>query len=167
MRAALMAPERVNGLVLMSTQPAVDSAPLLDAYREMRDTWKQIGPVQPLLEGLATAILGPRDAPGIDSHWNKWLPKWKELTGESIYHAMNNLLERDEITPRLAEIVCPVLVTHGANDSAIPVSVGENLSRMLPNCLDFVVAPGAHAVNLTHAHVINPSLKRFLDTVCV
>lgn len=163
LRAALMNPKRVKALVLMSTQSAVD--PQKEGYREMRDTWNQVGPVQPLMEGLATAILGPKDAAGIDVHWNTWLPKWRQIPADAIFHAMNNLLDRDEITHRLHEIVCPALVTHGADDSAIPASIGEELSRKLSNCHGFVVAPGAHTVNMTHAHVINPPLKNFLEAI--
>lgn len=163
LRAALSSPHRVKGLVLMSTRSEVDEEPAKAAYREIRDIWQNRGPLDPLLEGLATAILGPRDAPGMDTHWGKWLPEWKKISGEAIFHAMNNLLERDEISPRLKEITCPALVTHGSEDSAIPANIGEKLSRDLSHCKDFVVAPGAHAVNLTHPEIINRSLAKFLS----
>lgn len=162
LRAALAAPERVSGLVLMSTQASTDPEPLKAAFREMRDTWHQAGPIQPLMEGLATAILGPIHEPEIETHWNHWLPKWKEIPGSNIFHAMNNLLDRDEISHRLHEIQCPALITHGEHDSAIPSSVGEELSKKLPNCRMFVTSPGSHAVNLTHPHHINPAMKAFL-----
>lgn len=163
LRAALTSPERVQALVLLSTQSTVDPEPLRAAYREMRDTWKQAGPIPPLLEGLATAILGSKQTSGMEDHWNKWLPKWKQISGEAIFHAMNNLLDRDEITHLLQEITCPAFVTHGADDSAIPEALGKDLSIKLPNCRGFVVSSGAHAVNLTHPEVINPPLKKFLD----
>lgn len=166
LRAALTCPERVKGLVLMSTQPTADPEPLKAGYREMRDTWQQLGPIPPLMEGLATAILGPREAIGLEAHWNKWLPKWKQIPGEAIFHAMNNLLDRDEITHRLQDIVCPVLITHGAEDNAIPATIGEELSKKLTNCRGFVLSPGAHAVNMTHPGMINPSVEKFLDELC-
>ena len=78
---------------------------------------------------------------------------------------MNSLIDRDEITHRLKEITCPALVTHGTDDTAIPVALGEDLSKELPNCKGFVIAPGAHAPNLTHPHIINPPLIRFLEEV--
>lgn len=165
LRTALVAPERVNALVLMSTKAAADPEPMKAAFRDMRDTWHQAGPVTPLLEGLATAILGPMNEPEIEKHWNHWLPKWKKISGDAIFHAMNNLLDRDEISHRLHEISCPVLITHGENDTAIPVSVAEDLRKKLPHCLEVVISPGSHAVNMTHAHNINPSLKRFLKSL--
>jgi 3-oxoadipate enol-lactonase len=165
LRAALTSPKRVKALVLMSTRSGVDEEAAKAGYRQMRDTWRQMGPIDPMLEGLATAILGPKQAPGMDAHWNNWLPKWKQIPGDNVYHAMNNLLDRDDITHRLGEITCPVLVTHGTEDSAIPVSLGDALKHDLPNCKDFVTAPGAHAVNLTHSDFINPPLIRFLESL--
>jgi pimeloyl-ACP methyl ester carboxylesterase len=165
LRAALVAPHRVNALVLMSTRSEVDEKSLQNAYREMRDTWHQMGPIPPLVEGIATALLGPRENPEIEKHWQHWLPKWQKVPGHNIFHAMNNLLERDEIEHRLKEITCPAMVIHGSEDSAIPPAVGEVLSKKLINCKDFVVAPGAHAVNLTNATIINPPLIRFIKDI--
>lgn len=163
LRAAITSPKRVKALILMSTQSSVDSEHLKAGYREMRDTWKQAGPISPLLEGLATAILGSNQTSDMENHWNKWLPKWKQISGEAIFHAMNNLLERDEITHRLQDIRCPAFITHGMDDNAIPEALGKELSVKLRNCQGFVVSPGAHAVNLTHPEIINPPLKKFLD----
>lgn len=165
LRAALLSPERVKALVLMSTRSGVDEEPVKAAYREMRDTWRQFGPITLLMEGLATGILGSRELPGMKVHWDRWLPRWKEISGEAIFHVMNNLLDRDEMSHRLKEIVCPALVTHGSEDAAMPVRLGEALSKELSNCRGFVVAPGAHAVNLTHSEIINPRLMKFLDEV--
>lgn len=165
LRAALKSPERVQGLFLMSTCSEVDPEPGKAAYRGLRDAWREMGPVDFLTESLATAILGPKQAPGMSAHWDHWLPKWRRIPGENIFHAMNNLLERDEITHRLNEITCPSFVTHGAEDTAIPVAAGESLSQRLPNCKGFVVSSGAHAPNLTHPEVINPPLIRFLEGV--
>jgi pimeloyl-ACP methyl ester carboxylesterase len=163
LRAALTSPERVKGLVLMSTRSSIDPEPMQAVFREMRDTWHQHGPVTPLLEGLATAILGPIQEQGMEDHWNHWLPQWKQISGDAIYHAMNNLLERDEITHRLAEITCPVFVTHGDHDSTVPPILGEELSKQLPGCRGFATFPGCHAVNMTHSKMLNPPLKKFLS----
>ena len=165
LRAALTSPERVKGLLLMSTKSGVDPQPLQDAFREMRNTWKQFGPVAPMMEGLATAILGPIQDPGMQAYWDHWLPKWRQYSGEAIFHAMNNLLDRDDITHRLHEITCPALITHGDNDSAIPSALGNELSHRLPNCRGFIVAHGAHAVNMTNPEAINPPLKEFLEDI--
>lgn len=162
LRMAIRYPERVRALVLMSTQAGVDDESKKPIYFQTRDTWKEMGPIQPLLEGLATALIGPREKN--EQHWEKWLPRWKEISGDRIYHAMNNLLNRDDITSELSKILCPALVTHGTEDYGMPMELGVQLSKNLPGCKGFVPVPGAaHTANLTHAQIIQPRLEEFLE----
>src|SRR6185437_5013214 len=124
LRLALSHPERVSALVLMSTRAGNDDEETKTQYRNMRDTWKNVGPVEPLIEGLATALLGPKQSLTMASHWGNWLPKWKARTGDEIFHAMNNLIDRDDITKEVPKITVPALVTHGSGDVGIPLSCG-------------------------------------------
>ena len=164
LRLALRHPDRVKSLVLMSTWSGIDDEPTKIQYRQMRDIWKNLGPIDPLLEGLATVLLGPKEAPGMLEHWAKWLPKWKSYSGEAIFHATNNLLDRDDITPQVSQIGHPALVTHGDADVGMPMILGEQLSQRLKGCKDFVRVPGAaHAANFTHPAVINEALLKFLN----
>ncbi len=162
LRAALVAPQRVRALVLMSTCATVDNAEAQQSYRETRDLWQQHdGPPAPVLEGMMTAIIGPQEAH--PEHWQDWTPRWQETGGEQIFHAMNNLLDRDDIGTRLSEIQCPVLVTHGEADFGIPIELGEALDRDLPGSVGLVRVRGAaHAANMTHPEGLNPAVRDFL-----
>lgn len=161
LRTALTYPDRVQALVLMSTRSGTDEDEVKAIYRDMRDTWQAVGPVDPLIEGLLTGIIGPKEAHA--DLWAEWTPRWKSRSKEQIFHAMNNLLDRDNIDHRLGEITAPVLVTHGEEDGGIPIALGEALHRDLPNSQGLVRVPGAaHAANLTHPHVVNPPLLAFL-----
>lgn len=162
LRLALRHPERVKALVLMSTGAAIDPEEGKAGYRQMRDTWRTAGPVPPIVEGLMTAIIGPAEATG--ELWQVWRPRWEARTGEQIFHSMNNLLDRDDITDaQLAQITIPVLITHGEEDSGVPIALGEALDRALPNSKGLVRVPGAaHVANLTHPEAINPALRAFL-----
>ena len=160
LRVALRHPDRVRALVLMSTRSGVDEQEARAGYSELRDTWVAHGPIDPLLEGLATALLGPRDR--VAEAWDTWIPRWKRHSKEQLDHAMNNLLDRDDIDPRLSEITCPALVTHGTDDS-MPMALGEKLAKDLVNCQGFVAIPGgAHAASMTHPEVIAGPLADFL-----
>src|ERR1039457_2529062 len=44
LRAALLAPQRVRALVLIDTQAGVEDPERLPAYRQMQQTWLQVGP---------------------------------------------------------------------------------------------------------------------------
>lgn len=163
LRIALRYPERVKALVLMSTRSAADEEEVKGQYDGMRDTWTSVGPVPPLVEGVMTLIIGPK-AETADL-WAVWTPKWQARTGEQMFHAMNNLLYRDDLTDaQVGQITVPALVTHGDADIGVPIVLGEQLVQALPNCKGFVRIPGAaHAANLTHPQVINPPLLAFLQ----
>lgn len=166
LRLALTHPERVRALVLMSTQSGVDDQATIAQYQQMRDTWVENGPVQPLIEGFATVLLGPKTTPGMDAIWNQWLPKWRTLSKNAIFHGMNNLLMRDDITSVVSSIKKPALVTHGDADIGLPISLGKALSDRLPDSKKFVTVKGAaHAANFTQPHVINESLIDFLEFI--
>jgi 3-oxoadipate enol-lactonase len=165
LRLALRHGERVKALVLIGTRSGIDPAEVQAAYREVRDVWRSAGPIPPLVEGLLTAIIGPQaETSGL---WEVWRPKWEALSGEQIFHAMNNLLDRDDIDDaQLAQIQAPALIIHGEEDSGVPIALGEALHKALPNSKGLVRVRGAaHAVNLTHPEIVNPALLAFLDRV--
>lgn len=162
-RLALDHDERVKALVLMSTQAGVESEEEKPMYRGARDAWVAHGPVDELINNFATMLLGPKDAPGMAAHWDEWIPKWKQYSGNAIFHAMNNLIDRDDISGKVGGIMQPALVTHGDADSGMPMDRGEHLSGNLGNCKRFVAVPGAaHAANYTHPQLINAAMLEFM-----
>ncbi|MEZ4299646.1 MAG: alpha/beta hydrolase [Polyangiaceae bacterium] len=157
MRAALRAPERVAGLILISTQAGTDGPEILVGYRQMLETWASVGPVQPLLESIATIILGTDRA-----HWEPWMTDWRARPNDALIHPAGCLLDRDDITSRVAEIRCPAIVFHGTADQAISMSRAEQLASLLPDCRGMVKVEGAaHAANLTHPEQVNPAFVDF------
>jgi len=157
LRAALLAPARVKGLVLISTQAGVDSEEALKGYRQMLDQWTTLGPIDPLVEAIAGMILGGRE------HWEPWTSRWKAIPKERAREAGNCLLGRDDITARLGEITCPAIVFHGDADVAISMERAQMLHDGLPGRTRLVQVKGAaHAANLTHADQVNGPLLEFL-----
>lgn len=164
LRMALVSKERVRALVLMSTWAGVDDEAVKSQFRQLRDTWEKMGPLEPMLEGSATILLGPKLEPKMESIWNSWLPKWRSYSGNAIVHAINNLVDRDDISHRLSEIQQPALVTHGDADVGMPIELGRKLCESLPNCQGFVTIPkAAHAANYTHPESLTAPLLDFLS----
>lgn len=158
LRAALTAPERILGLVLIDTQAAAEHAEKRAAYRQMLDTWASVGAVDELAQIIATIIID-------DEHENpRWIAKWKARPPQAIVEPGRCLLERDDISHRLGEIRCPAIVIHGTRDTAIGMDSAQALADGLPGCEGVVVIEGAaHAANLTHPEQVNPPLRRFLQ----
>jgi 3-oxoadipate enol-lactonase len=158
LRAALLAPERVRALVLIDTQAGPEDPERLPEYRQMQQTWLQVGPVDELANAIADLIISD---PALN---RRWIEKWRELDRDlSMKEPGDCLLGRDDITDRLGEISCPAIVFHGTADRSIEMARAEALRAGLPGCRELVRVEGAaHAANLTHPDQVNGPLLEFL-----
>jgi 3-oxoadipate enol-lactonase len=158
LRAALSSPERVRALVLIDTQAGPEDPAVVPLYDGMTASWAADGPSQDTLDFAAAAILGP----GADEQ--AWKDHWAAMPKHRSTQIMYPLVTRDDVTDRLGEITCPVLVVHGDADASIPVEKAQALVDGLSGALPLVLVPGAgHSANLTHPDVVNPPLRAFLD----
>jgi 3-oxoadipate enol-lactonase len=158
LRAALLAPERVRGLVLLDTQAGQEDPAAVAGYEQIEATWLEHGPA-PVQEIVASIILGP-------GGWDSWFAKWAALDTDGLTHAFRCLMDRDDITGRLGEITCPALVVHGTSDAAIAMSRAEELRDGLGGPAQLVqIEGGPHAANLTHPDQVNPAVLAFLRSL--
>jgi len=160
LRAALLAPERVQALVLIDTQAGEEDPEVAPLYRSMTDAWAEQGPDQATLDFAAQVILGP----GTDHQ--PWKDLWTALPWHRAPQVMHTLLTREDVTHRLSEITCPALVVHGELDAAIPVHKAEELVAGLPNARPLVLVEGAgHAANLSFPEPVNAAIRSFLASL--
>lgn len=160
LRAALTAPQRVRGLVLIDTQAAAEHPDKRPAYQQLLATWAEHGPIDELARTIATIII---DEPVENA---RWIAKWQARPKALIVEPGRCLLERDDISERLREIRCPAIVIHGTRDSAIGMDRAQALADGLSGCDGVVAIDGAaHAANLTHPAQVNPPLLAFLRRV--
>jgi pimeloyl-ACP methyl ester carboxylesterase len=160
LRAALLAPERVRALVLIDTQSGTEDPERLPGYRQMQQTWLEVGPVDELAETIANLIIGD---PVLNE---RWIAKWQKLPRESMRATGDCLMDRDDITDRLGEISCPAIVFHGTADQSIEVEKADELCQALSGCTGVVRVEGApHAANLTHPDEVNGPLLDFLRSL--
>ena len=160
LRAALLAPQRVRALVLIDTQSGVEDPERLPEYRQMQQTWLELGPVDELAQTIANLIIG-------DPVLNEvWIAKWRQLPRQSLKAPGDCLFDRDDITDRVNEIECPAIVFHGTADQSIEIEKAEELCQNLPGCTGVVrVEGGPHASNLTHPEQVNGPLLEFLRSL--
>jgi pimeloyl-ACP methyl ester carboxylesterase len=160
LRAALLAPERVRALVLIDTDSGPEDPDRLPGYRQMQQTWLEVGPVDELTQAIADLIVGD---PVLNA---RWIAKWRRLPPENLRAPGDCLLDRDDVTDRLGEITCPAIVFHGTADVSIEIEKAEALCRSLAGCRGVVRVEGApHASNLTHPEQVNEPLLEFLRSV--
>jgi 3-oxoadipate enol-lactonase len=157
LRAALLAPDRVRGLILIDTQAPPEADDKVAEYRMLVDSWLENGYQQQLAEFVSGLIIGdPDEEP-------RWREKWARWDPERLRPASGALLDRQDISGRIAEIDAPTLLIHGENDPAIPLERCEELAEALPDATGPVVIEGAaHAPNLSHPTPVNASIRDFL-----
>lgn len=161
LRAALTAPERVIGLVLMDTQAGTEDPERLEGYNQLVDAWVAPGgPPQQVLDVVTGIIIGP-DFAGTP----EWQARWRTVGPDRMRRIYETLTTRDDIWSRLREIEAPALVIHGDQDASIELDIGRRLADELPNGELVVIPGGGHAANLTHPDEVNPPLRRFLEAL--
>ena len=155
LRAALLAPERARALVLIDTQAGQEDPAVAPSYEQMEEIWLAQGP-EPVQDIVASIILGPVDP-------QPWFAKWAGLDREKLTYSFRCLMDRDDITGRLAEIGCPALILHGTADAAIPMAKAEALRDGLGGPAELIaVDGGSHASNLSHPDQVNAAMLTFL-----
>lgn len=158
LRAALLHPDRVRALVLIDTQAPPEAPDKIAEYQVMIDTWVEHGYLDELASVVAGLIIGDQVIePAWKAKWQTWDPSRLRAAGGA-------LLDRDDISDRLEELAMPVLLVHGTQDVAIPVSRAHEICAALSDCRGVVeVEGGSHASNLTHPDVVNPAIRAFLE----
>ncbi len=160
LRAALLAPERIRGLILLDTQAGPEDAEVVPIYQGMIDAWVADGPSDELAEASAALILGD---PALTATWTA---VWKARPHESLRNPGQALVEREDIGDRLAGITAPALIVHGTADISISMDKAERLADGLVGCPGVVaIEGGTHAANMTHPDLVNAAILDFLTAL--
>jgi pimeloyl-ACP methyl ester carboxylesterase len=157
LRAALLAPERVNGLVFIDSQAGPEDPDKVQVYDAFARTWAEEGPTRDVAASVAGIILGEGPDP------EPWIEKWLERDPATVVEPYAALVGREDLHDRLAEIAAPALVIHGDQDIAIDLPKAEALCAGLPACEGVKVIEGAgHAANMARPDEVNAVLEDFL-----
>jgi len=160
LRAALTHSDRVAGIIMIDSESGAFSDEQIEGYGAMFSQWQVAGPLGELGETVAGMIIGDPDIS------KKWITKWEEHYREGMQEPVATLLFRDDITDRMGEISCPVLIIHGEEDQAIPMEAAEDLQSRLSDCRGLVRIPGAaHSPNMTHPKIVNDAIAAFLSEI--
>lgn len=163
LRAALAHPDRVAGIVLIDSAADNDDEETIAGYHGMLaaftgdddETWEAVA------AGVAGMILGTEELAA------EWIPKWRSRReGSEMMIAGETLLSRDDVTDRMPEIACPLLVIHGEADIAITPDRSQAVADAVQDSRGVVLIPGAaHAPNMSFPEPVNAALKSFLESL--
>lgn len=162
-RLALLHPERVKALVLMSTRKDILSEEFEANYSILRDQWGKTDDNSFFIQSLMSLLIGPKELFG--QYWERWHDQWEKFDHNHMYHTINALLSKKLLTDDdIRGIKIPVLSIHGQDDRGTPVVLADQLYALFPNGKGKVrIGGAAHAVSMTHADRIYEPLQAFLD----
>jgi 3-oxoadipate enol-lactonase len=165
MRAALLAPQRVRGLILIDSQAGTELEASRPGYEQLHQMWLDQGP-GPVQEIVAAIMLGPGQWDGWYAKWAGQYAQWAPDDLDQLTWPFRCLMDRDDLTGRLGEISCPALIVHGSEDAAIPLERAEQMRDGLAGPVTFTLIDGApHASNLADPGAVNAEIVAFLHTL--
>ncbi|WP_406236497.1 alpha/beta fold hydrolase [Nocardia sp. NBC_01009] len=156
LRTALIAPERVSALILISTEAHGPTPEQSTATQKFLDEWYDDSSRQDAVDQLAHWLIG-------DDEWYRsiWTKRWLVRDRRGIEVAAGCLLGRDSVLDRLPEISSPALVIH-ATDSGIARDRAQQLTQGLTGSTYVEIAGARLAVTMTHPEPVNHAIQQFL-----
>lgn len=155
--AAIAEPDRIASLTVSNGAHVGGSITGVAAWRRQLDA----GGSQGWSDAFMPGRFHPGAVPERDHAW--FAAQQARWPRESILEALAVLVGTD-LTPRLGEVRCPVLLLHPDGSPFIPVAVMAELASRLPDARLNVIGPARHGLPFSHAAQCAGLLRSFLDT---
>lgn len=167
--AALRAPKRVAGLVLLTATPrfvqATDWMPAMpEATLAQFHDGLSADPAGTLARFLALQVRGSDDARETLRTLRQALVGRPEPDPKALSLGLDVLREGD-LRGRLPDIRCPALWLFGTHDTLVPARVAERIEMLMPAATTQVIAGAAHAPHLSHPEQTGQAIRTFLDAL--
>ena len=163
-RIALLAPERVRGLVLFNT--TAESAAPLERAKNILLT-KMLGAraldtiVDRMLVSLQLSAETRRRTPELATELNRNVRSWNRRGVIRTVRAV--LVDRDSTLDALRYVKTPALIVSGKEDTILPSSHSRRIAEKLANARHVEVAGAAHLVPLEQPEAANKLILDFVE----
>lgn len=160
LRAALAAPDRVDGLILIDTQAHSEDVNKLAQYEAFLQVALADGTSEDLAAVVLTILFSATYAAKPES--DLWRKKMMAADVHAEHAIVRAVLDRDDVHDRLGELTKPAIVIHGVEDIAIEPERAEEVARVLG--VEYVPIAGAgHASPVEEPEPVTEAIRRFLD----
>ncbi|MEC9465930.1 MAG: alpha/beta hydrolase [Myxococcota bacterium] len=163
MRAALRAPDRVNGMVLLATDAKAESLLVKLERRVLAQVVRHIG-VLPVIVPVLRKMFGARAHKKQRALIKTWKQRFLAVHTDSMLESLQALLLRDDVSKKLRTVRVPTLIMHGTQDRAIKVSLAKNTKKHLGQQADLRILKGVgHLMTLEDPEEVNIQISYFLS----
>lgn len=156
---ARLAPERLQGLILLDTRETADTAEARKGRYEMVEKVRAQG-VDPVVESMLPKMLTP-NAPAemrerVRTIMSSSSPDWAIA-------ALGAMAERPDSSPLLPSIKVPALIVVGEEDTITPPADAERMAKAIPNATLVKIPNAAHLANVEQSGKVNAAIEAFAD----
>jgi pimeloyl-ACP methyl ester carboxylesterase len=161
---ALRHPERLDGLILISSKAEAYSAADLadiDAHLDQLDRDGEV--TEELAAWERDLVMGEttrRERPELVRYW---MDRWKTRPAGAVAGEFRSWMHKPDMTPRLAEIELPTLVVHGTEDAVLPIETGRAMADALPNARFVAIERAGHTSTVEQPEAVSAAMREFLD----
>ena len=164
MRVAIGHAARVRAIVLADTTAGEEPRANRIKYRALASFEKHFGLPHALAKGQIAPLLFSPDArknrPELSDHWEKRVVGFPRL---GLYRAARAVvIDRREISSKLAEIVAPTLVICGTEDVAQPPIESEKITAGIKNAKLEMIRGAGHMSAIENPEAFNALLVPFV-----
>ncbi len=169
--AALSAPARIAGLILLTATPrfvrAADWTPAMpEPTLEQFHTELLADPAGTLSRFLALQVRGSETARENLRTLRLGLASRPRPDPAALALGLD-LLRNEDVRGRLPDIRCPTLWLFGSRDTLVPPAVAERIELLMPGAVTRVVQGAAHAPHLSHPSETGAAIRSFLNAMRV
>jgi 3-oxoadipate enol-lactonase len=162
-RLALLAPDRVRGMVLTNT--TAEGPTLFDHAQNTLLTWMMaIAGLDKVVDGMVTSLQLSRETrrrqPGLATELSRTYRSWDRHGLIKAVRAV--LVDRDSSLESLGNVKARALVISGKEDTILPSSYSRRIVERLPNARHIEVAGAAHLVPLEAPDTANTLILKFI-----
>jgi 3-oxoadipate enol-lactonase len=162
LRAALVAEDRVSGLILLDTHAGRET--VFGKLRSllMGSAVKAFG-LRPLMPEIIRLFFSSDTRKAKQSLIDEWKERFASVHVPSMLQTMQALRKRDSILDRLAEIKVPALVIVGEQDALLPLSYSMEIAAGLTDTSLVVIEKAGHLSSLEQPELVTSAMVSFLE----
>lgn len=161
-RAALVAPHRLYGVVLIGASAVPFPAEDVNSWRVDAERWRTRA-VLGSAQGRADAEqnfsrLTIRRNPKLISLWAQ---RMAARSGTSSYYEFMSWAYQDDVRQAFSRVTVPCMMIHGQDDTAVPLAHVLETHRLRPSTRLMVLPYGGHAANLEYPDTVSEAIRSF------
>jgi pimeloyl-ACP methyl ester carboxylesterase len=163
---ALAHPDRIAGLVLMSTQAAAYTPEEHDLFGTLLEPLDSDGRIpEAVIQAFQPVIFGKRALAEQTELVGRWTQKWRRRPARSLYGEYRSWIDKPNRLDDLERLSMPTLVIHGEGDNGITIDHAHAMYQRLPAATFAPIAEAGHLVTEEQPEAVTHALQAWLATL--